>query len=88
VNDPQDTELAFADALALSDEAALALEDYARVLARAAGAEVIRAPAGAAEGRVAGVRLAGARATPEARADIEAFAHGLARGEGGGLGWS
>ena len=80
-------DLAFHDAYALDDPAEAALEDYARVLARAEGAEAMRG----ADTRVGGVRLLQA-ATPfplGAARDIEDFARDLAtRGGGSGLGWA
>lgn len=80
-------DLAFQDAYALDDPAEAALEDYARVLSRAEGAEAVRG----ADMRVRGVRLLeGARPLPSAAArDIEDFARDLAtRGGGSGLGWA
>ncbi len=72
----------------------VALEDYARVLARAESAEALREdsqPDRVAGVRVAGVRLVGpaTEVTPSLRADIEDFARDLAnRGGGSGLGWA
>ena len=82
-------ELPFQTACALSENGELALEDYARVLAEASGAEALRSRSDPA--LVRGVRLYAAKATlTETLArDIEGFAHGLAQGRtGGGLGWS
>jgi hypothetical protein len=70
------------------DEAAeVALEDYARVLARARAAEA--APADA-PGTVRGVHLCGATLPlpPATVADIEGFAESLPALRAGGLGWS
>jgi hypothetical protein len=77
-------QVAFARALPLSPSAAVALEDYARVLTGSAGALVLH------EGEaVSGVRLDGAKAVSEDQGrDIEAFARSLADAGQGGLGWS
>jgi len=80
-------DLAFQTAYELDDLGEMALEDYARVLARAEGAEAVR---GAGD-EVTGVRLRGAsEPVPSAVSrDIEAFARDLAaRGGGSGLGWA
>lgn len=84
-----DFDLLFAEELGLGDAAAAALEDYARVLSRAEGAEVLKEETGLPT-RVRGLRL---RAAPlpvadGVAADVFAFARGLAEGKGGGLGWS
>jgi hypothetical protein len=66
----------------------VALEDYARALARATGAEAL---ATADEPtRLRGVHLCGLGSPlePGAEEDIEAFARDLAERSGGGLGWS
>jgi hypothetical protein len=80
-------DLAFQTAYALDDLAEIALEDYARVLARAEGAEAVRG----GDERVSGVRLRNTSEPPSAaaRRDIEDFARDLAgRGGGSGLGWA
>jgi hypothetical protein len=80
-------DLAFQTAYELDDLGEMALEDYARVLARAEGAEAVR---GALD-KVTGVRLRGASQPLSSAAshDIEAFARDLAgRGGGSGLGWA
>lgn len=80
-------DLAFQDAYALDDPAEAALEDYARVLSRAEGAEAVRG----ADMRVGGLRLRGAAqpVPPAAARDIEDFARDLATRSGGsGLGWA
>jgi hypothetical protein len=80
-------DLAFQTAYELDDLGEMALEDYARVLARAQGAEAVRG----ADKRVNGVRLRDASEPPSAAAcrDIEDFARDLAgRGGGSGLGWA
>ena len=82
-------ELAFAEGLALGDAGEVALEDYARVLTAAAGAEAIRGEQ--AGGRVIAVRVVGPKAKPSAaeHRDIEDFARGLAaESAGAGLGWA
>jgi hypothetical protein len=81
--------MALATARELDDAAEVALEDYARALARAAAAEAYRDARDTA--RVAGVHVCRAASAPEpgALADLDAFARELAsRSEGGGLGWS
>jgi hypothetical protein len=79
----------FREAVRLDDPAEVALEDYARAVARAREAEAVRS--GGEGSPVTGVRLAGMASspTPQMRSDIEDFARDLAfRGEGSGLGWS
>lgn len=86
---PEACELSFGQGLPLGDAAEVALEDYARALTRAAGAEAVRSDAAPAE--VVGVRLFAPALGPssEARRDIEDFARGLAVERGGpGLGWA
>lgn len=80
-------DLAFRTSYELDDPGEMALEDYARVLARAHAAEAVRG----ADARVSGVRLRDASEPPSAAAcrDIEDFARDLAgRGGGSGLGWA
>jgi hypothetical protein len=87
---PADFDLVFASEVVLSDGAAAALEDYARVLTRASGAFVLREEEGE-PARVRGLRLQAALSLPIADAvaeDVFAFARSLAEGKGGGLGWS
>ena len=82
-------ELTFAEGLALGDAALVALEDYARVLTAAVGAEAVRDEQ--AGGRVIAVRVVGPKARPSAaqHRDIEDFARGLAaENAGSGLGWA
>jgi hypothetical protein len=75
----------------LGDAAEVALEDYARALARARLAEALRT--GADEQQVTGVHVcgAGAAATPALLDDLHAFARDLEQRSAdgsGGLGWS
>ena len=82
-------DLAFVASYPLAESAEVALEDYARELARARQAEALRG--GDEPSRVRGVHVCGPAATLDRRlmTDIEDFARGLAlRGGGGGLGWS
>jgi hypothetical protein len=79
----------FREPVRLDDPAEVALEDYARAVARAREAEAVRAAG--EESPVTGMRLAGVVSppTPQMQSDIEDFARDLAlRGEGSGLGWS
>jgi hypothetical protein len=81
-------DLVFRDACAVDEAGEVALEDYARTVARAGGAELVRAAG--ETGAVTGVHLCAPRAPvgDAARADIEDFARALAAGGAGGLGWS
>ena len=85
---PACEDLLFPAAYPVGEAGEVALEDYARALTRAEAAEVL-----AAEGeppRVRGVHVCRPQApvTPALRADLDAFARGLAVEAGGGLGWS
>jgi hypothetical protein len=85
--EPGCAEIEFAAAQAVGEPAEVALEDYARAVARARAAEAVRDGAGA----VGAVHLCGLEAPPssDARRDVEDFARALAAGTaGGGLGWS
>ena len=64
----------------------VALEDYARALTRAEGAEAVPAP----DGRVGALHLCAPAEPPPAAVveDIEAFAAELSERAGDGLGWS
>lgn len=88
--EPDCRELPFAGVYALGAAAEVALEDYARVLARARSSTVLES--GEAGNAVRGVHLCGVRSPLQesAREDVEAFARDLAsRGDDrGGLGWS
>jgi hypothetical protein len=79
--------VSFAEPYPMDDASEVALEDYARVLARARSAEAVRAEAADA---VAGVHLCGAGKppSPPVLADLEGFARSLSGGPSGGLGWS
>jgi hypothetical protein len=81
-------DLVFAAAYAVDEAGEVALEDYARTVARAAAAELVRARD--ETGTVTGVHLCAAQAPLAAasRTDIEDFARTLAVGGAGGLGWS
>jgi hypothetical protein len=81
--------VSFSAAVELDDPSEVALEDYARAVARAEEAEAVRGPG--EPGPVTGVRLRGAAAlpTPGMWTDIEDFARDLASRTGRtGLGWS
>ena len=84
--EPGCTVVSFAQPYPMDDVSEVALEDYARVLARARAAEAVRAEADA----VSGVHLCGADRppSPAVLADLEGFARSLAGGPSGGLGWS
>ena len=79
-------ELTFAEALAIPASPQVALEDYARALARATQAAVITHT----DGAVLGVHLCGVEEVPDdaARSDLEAFARELVSRADDGLGWS
>ena len=82
-------DLRFKAAYTLTEGAEAALEDYARVLARAEAAVALRA--GEDPRRVGGVRLQAAPAAPseELTRDLEDFARDLAeRAPEGGPEWS
>lgn len=87
-------EIRFAAPLTLEPAAEAALEDYARVLAGARHAEVVRAeplPAGYDAAPIAGVHVCDPTAFGESAtcADVEAFAREMAVSpETNGLGWS
>jgi hypothetical protein len=80
-------EFTFQAALPVPAGAQVALEDYARALARAAAAALIT---GSDLSGVQGVHLCGAEAAPDdsVREDVEAFARELVARAGDGLGWS
>ena len=82
-------DLAFHAAYPVDEAGEVALEDYARALTRAGGAEAVRAADDT--GVVTGIHLCalGSSVIPAVLIDIEDFARDLAvRGGGGGLGWS
>ena len=83
---PACVELAFGGRYAVGAGGQVALEDYARALTRAEGAEVLPASAGG----VSGLHLCAPAEPPRAEAleDIEAFAREMAEHAGSGLGWS
>jgi len=82
-------DLPFRAAYALDEPGEVALEDYARTVARAGAAELVRAEG--SPGAVTGVHVceAGAALSEASARDIEDFARDLAVGTAtGGLGWS
>lgn len=81
-------DLPFGAPYVMADPAEVALEDYARTLSRARGAEAIRADEDPK--RITGVHLCGLSLplSPTAMGDIEAFARDLQGDSGNGLGWS
>lgn len=82
-------EIGFTSAVPLEEESEVALEDYARALARARGAEAVRAAGDAVGVRAVHVCSPEAALTESLRRDVEDFARSLATGRaGGGLGWS
>ena len=84
---PTCAEISFTTPFVLEPPAQVALEDYARTLGLAAGAEARLTESGAVEG----VHLCGlsTKVTPAVQRDVEDFARELAStSPGGGLGWS
>jgi hypothetical protein len=90
VKDPQAGcyDLGFQDAYPIDEPGEVALEDYARALARSQGAEAVRAEADPS--MVKGVHVCGlgTALTQALLNDLEAFAHGLTPSGSSGLGWS
>ena len=84
---PDCVQLSFDEAYPMDEPSEIALEDYARVLARARAAEALRAEPSAGVG---GVHLCGPEKppSPPVASDIQGFARSLAVGQAGGLGWS
>ncbi len=85
---PPALELRFKAGYPIDEPGEVALEDYARVLTRAASAEGLRDPADPL--LIMGLRVWGLAAvpTPVLCTDLEDFARGLvSRAPGGGLGW-
>jgi hypothetical protein len=74
-------------ALRMDELAEVALEDYARALARAERAEAVRSESDAS--LVTAVHLCGITSPPTdaIRTDLRDFARGLGGEAGGGLGW-
>jgi hypothetical protein len=85
---PDCVELFFARGYALGASAEVALEDYARALARATAVEALSDAKD--EEKLNGVHLCAPETPPSAGVleDIEAFARELAESRGSGLGWS
>jgi len=82
-------DLGFRAAYPVDEAGEVALEDYARTLLRAAGAEGLRVAEDPAMLRGVHVCGLGASPTPALLTDIEDFARALAaKRNGGGLGWS
>lgn len=82
-------DLGFRAGYPIDEAGEVALEDYARTLARARGAEGLRDPDDPAMVRGVHVCGLGASPTPALVTDIEDFARSLAMTRsGGGLGWS
>lgn len=81
-------ELSFGATYAVSAGGQVALEDYARALTRAEGAEALPAPGD--PGRLGGLHLCAPAEPPRGAVveDIEAFAREMAHRAGDGLGWS
>ena len=81
-------ELSFGDTYVVGGEGQVALEDYARALTRAEGAEAIPAPGD--PGRLGGLHLCAPAVPPRGAVleEIEAFARHMAHRAGDGLGWS
>ncbi len=86
---PDCFDLPFQAGYPIDEAGEVALEDYARVLARGRAAFGLRLAED--PGRVRGVHVCGLKATPTASliTDLEDFARSLVPGAaGGGLGWS
>ena len=81
-------EIDFVTAFPLDEAAEVALEDYARALTKAKGAEAVRARDDPATVRGVHVCGLGMAVTPALLRDLEDFARSLSTGTGGGLGWS
>lgn len=81
-------ELSFSGTYAVGAGGRVALEDYARALTRADGAETI--PVAGDPERVSGLHLCTPAELPRGAVleDIEAFAREMAHRAGDGLGWS
>ena len=81
-------ELSFGATYAVGAGGLVALEDYARALTRAEGAEALAAPGD--PGRLGGLHLCAPAEPPRGTVaeDIEAFAREMAHRAGDGLGWS
>ncbi len=86
---PADVLLPLSTGHAIDEPGEVALEDYARVLLKAASAEAVRDAVDSR--RVTGIRVSGLSKppTPAALVDLEAFARSLVVDpSSGGLGWS
>ena len=80
--------LGFQDAYPIDEPGEVALEDYARALARSQGAEAVRADDDPS--MVKGVHVCGlgTALTQALLSDLEDFARGLTPSGSSGLGWS
>lgn len=86
---PDCREVPFDSPYTIGEAGEVALEDYARALTRASGAEAVRSAGEPAP--IAGVHVCGVRQELDRHVivDIEDFARELAASSGGGgLGWS
>jgi hypothetical protein len=86
--EPGCSEIDFERAYPLDEMAEVALEDYARALTRARGAEALRAGDDPATIRGVHVCGLGTAMTSALLRDLEDFARSLVTGGSGGLGWS
>jgi hypothetical protein len=86
--EPGCQDIVFQDGYAVDEAGEIALEDYARALAGAAAAEVIRD--GGEGSRVRGVHVCApaSAVTAAVSGDVEGFARSLALDRPHGLGWS
>ncbi len=86
--EPDCYDLRFRAVYPIAEAGEVALEDYARSLARARAAEGLRAPEDPAV--VCGVHVCGlgTSPTPALLNDLEDFARSLVAAPGSGLGWS
>jgi hypothetical protein len=86
--EPGCQEIELAPPCRLDEPSEVSLEDYARTLARARGAEAVRSEGDPALVRAVHVCGGEAPLGPAARRDLVDFARSMVAGTGGGLGWS